>query len=80
MAEDGATGTHSLDEFMGTLHSPRVVWLMLPAAAVDGMLCEVSPYLQKGDVVVDGGNSHYIDDIRRASCSTRVVFTTLMRA
>ena len=67
LAQDGATGTHSLDEFMGTLHSPRVVWLMLPAAAVDGMLCELSPYLQKGDVVVDGGNSHYIDDIRRAT-------------
>ena len=66
LAHDGATGSHSLDEFIRALDTPRVVWLMLPAAAVDTMLHELLPHLQPGDVVVDGGNSHYVDDIRRA--------------
>ena len=56
----------SLEEFINALDAPRVVWLMLPAAAVETMLSELSPHLQAGDVVVDGGNSHYVDDIRRA--------------
>ena len=63
----GAKGSHSLGEFITLLDPPRVVWLMLPAAAVDSMLQELSAHLQTGDVVVDGGNSHYVDDIRRAS-------------
>jgi 6-phosphogluconate dehydrogenase len=66
LAHDGATGSHSLDEFIRALDTPRVVWLMLPAAVVDTMLHELLPHLQPGDVVVDGGNSHYVDDIRRA--------------
>jgi NAD binding domain of 6-phosphogluconate dehydrogenase len=66
LAHDGATGSHSLDEFVRALDTPRAVWLMLPAAAVDTMLHELLPHLQPGDVVVDGGNSHYVDDIRRA--------------
>ena len=66
LTHEGATGSHSLDEFVRALDTPRVVWLMLPAGAVDTTLNALSPHLQPGDVVVDGGNSHYVDDIRRA--------------
>src|SRR5438093_3390410 len=66
LTHHGATGSHSLEEFINALDAPRVVWLMLPGAAVETMLSELSPHLQAGDVVVDGGNSHYVDDIRRA--------------
>ncbi len=66
LAHEGVTGSHSLDELIQVLDTPRVVWLMLPAAAVDTTLDSLSPHLQPGDVVVDGGNSHYVDDIRRA--------------
>src|SRR5437879_3274952 len=66
LTHHGAAGSHSLEEFINALDAPRVVWLMLPAAAVETMLNELSPYLQAGDVVVDGGNSYYVDDIRRA--------------
>jgi 6-phosphogluconate dehydrogenase len=66
LARHGAKGSHSIDELIENLEVPRVVWLMLPAAAVDRTLHELSPHLQPGDVVVDGGNSHYVDDIRRA--------------
>ena len=67
LAHHGAVGSHSLTEFISALDAPRVVWLMLPAAAVDQTLHDLSPLLQPGDVVVDGGNSHYVDDIRRAT-------------
>jgi 6-phosphogluconate dehydrogenase len=66
LAHEGVTGSHSLDELTQVLDTPRVVWLMLPAAAVDTTLNALTPHLQAGDVVVDGGNSHYVDDIRRA--------------
>jgi 6-phosphogluconate dehydrogenase len=66
LAHEGATGSSSLDEFVKKLDTPRVIWLMVPAAVVDPTLQELSPHLQSGDIVVDGGNSHYIDDIRRA--------------
>jgi len=62
---DGAVGTVSLEEFVGKLKSPKVVWLMLPAAVVDDFLKELKSLLHPGDVVIDGGNSHYVDDIRR---------------
>jgi len=65
-ASRGATVSDSLVEFSRKLESPRVVWLMVPAAVVDATLDDLSPHLQPGDVVVDGGNSHYVDDIRRA--------------
>jgi 6-phosphogluconate dehydrogenase len=64
--EDGATGSHSLEEFTKSLDTPRVIWLMLPAAVVESMIDALAPYLQSGDIVIDGGNSHYIEDIRRA--------------
>jgi 6-phosphogluconate dehydrogenase len=63
---EGATGSSSLEEFTKKLDAPRVVWLMVPAAVVDSTLQGLSPHLQSGDIVVDGGNSHYVDDIRRA--------------
>jgi len=63
---EGAVGASSLDDFVGKLKTPRAVWLMLPAAVVDGTLKDLAPKLQKDDIVIDGGNSYYIDDIRRA--------------
>jgi 6-phosphogluconate dehydrogenase len=66
LTEQGATGAASLRGFVETLQPPRAVWLMLPAAVVDKTLNELVPLLQPGDVIVDGGNSHYVDDIRRA--------------
>jgi 6-phosphogluconate dehydrogenase len=66
LSREGATGSHSLDDLTRSLDAPRVVWLMLPAGAVETTLNALSPLLQPGDVVVDGGNSHYVDDIRRA--------------
>src|SRR5271168_4444716 len=66
LAGEGATGTTSMDEFVKALQKPRAIWLMVPAAVVDSTLHELSAKLDKGDIVIDGGNSYYIDDIRRA--------------
>ena len=66
LAGEGAVGSQSLDDFIAKLNRPRAVWLMIPAALVDATLNELSPKLDAGDVLIDGGNSHYIDDIRRA--------------
>ena len=62
----GATGAVSLQQFVDKLQAPRTVWLMVPAAAVDVLLSQLTPLLQAGDIVIDGGNSHYHDDLRRA--------------
>ncbi len=62
----GATGSTSLQEFVKGLSKPRAVWLMVPAGAVDAVLASVTPLLEPGDIVVDGGNSYYHDDVRRA--------------
>jgi len=62
----GAKGTTNLKEFVGMLAKPRAVWLMVPAAAVDKVLDDIVSLLEPGDIVVDGGNSYYHDDIRRA--------------
>jgi 6-phosphogluconate dehydrogenase len=67
LVEAGAEGAASIDDFMARLATPRVVWLMVPAKVVDGILEQLAPYWTANDIVVDGGNSHYIDDIRRAS-------------
>jgi 6-phosphogluconate dehydrogenase len=67
LAGEGATGATSLDEFLKQLKPPRAVWLMVPAAVVDRTLQGLVPRLEKGDIVIDGGNSYYIDDIRRAA-------------
>src|SRR5580658_6800879 len=66
MAGEGATGAGSLDEFVKKLSKPRAVWLMVPAAVVDHSIKDLAPLLEKGDILIDGGNSYYIDDIRRA--------------
>src|SRR5688500_1497328 len=66
MVEKGADGSRSLADFIARLAVPRTVWVMVPAHAVDTVLEQLSPHLQAGDVVVDGGNTYYIDDIRRA--------------
>ena len=66
LAGEGAIGAASMDEFLGKLKTPRLVWLMLPAAVVDASLKDLSASLKPGDIVIDGGNSYYIDDIRRA--------------
>jgi 6-phosphogluconate dehydrogenase len=65
MVRSGATGTGSLAEFAAGLKVPRLVWLMVPAAVVDNTLSELVPLLERGDIVIDGGNSYYRDDIRR---------------
>jgi 6-phosphogluconate dehydrogenase len=66
LAAEGAVGAPSLEEFAAALRPPRAVWIMVPAAAVDGMLARIKALLEPGDILIDGGNSHYIDDIRRA--------------
>jgi 6-phosphogluconate dehydrogenase len=62
----GARGSTSLGAFVSGLATPRAVWLMLPVAAVDLVLESLLPFLEPGDTVIDGGNSHYHDDLRRA--------------
>jgi 6-phosphogluconate dehydrogenase len=66
LVNDGAIGAKSLDDFIAKLKSPRAIWLMVPAAVVDKTLHDLAAHVQEGDIIVDGGNSHYIDDIRRA--------------
>ena len=63
---EGATGASSLEDFVAKLDTPRAMWLMLPAAIVDPTLEKLIPYLEPDDVVIDGGNSYYRDDITRA--------------
>jgi len=66
VARDGATAATSLDDLVKKLQKPRAVWLMVPAAVVDATLHDLTGKLEAGDIVIDGGNSYYIDDIRRA--------------
>jgi 6-phosphogluconate dehydrogenase len=66
LAAEGATGSSSIDDFIGKLQKPRAIWLMVPAAVVDSSIAELLPKLEKDDILIDGGNSYYIDDIRRA--------------
>ncbi|MFQ5670929.1 MAG: phosphogluconate dehydrogenase (NAD(+)-dependent, decarboxylating) [Acidobacteriota bacterium] len=66
LAREGATGTTSLADCVAALAKPRAVWMMVPAAAVDRILASLVPLLEKGDIVIDGGNSYYHDDIRRS--------------
>ena len=66
LVNEGAVGTASLDEFVARLTPPRVAWVMVPAAVVNRTLGDLAVRLQQDDIVIDGGNSYYIDDIRRA--------------
>ncbi len=66
LVKDGATGADSLAAQVAQLAPPRVLWLMVPAAFVDDTITELLPLLDEGDTLIDGGNSHYVDDIRRA--------------
>jgi 6-phosphogluconate dehydrogenase len=67
LADEGAVGSESMEDFTGKLEKPRSVWLMVPAAVVDGTLDSLIPLLDDGDAVIDGGNSYYRDDIRRSA-------------
>ena len=66
LTQEKAVGASSLADFVKKLEKPRAVWLMVPAAVVDKSIADLLPLLEKGDILIDGGNSYYIDDIRRA--------------
>src|SRR5262245_25257082 len=63
---EGATSAQSIGDFVKRLAAPRAIWLMVPAAVVDNTIEELSSHIETGDIIIDGGNSYYIDDIRRA--------------
>ena len=67
LANEGAAGATELDDFVSQLAKPRIAWLMVPAGSVDATLDALIPKLDAGDIVIDGGNSHYRDDILRAA-------------
>jgi 6-phosphogluconate dehydrogenase len=66
MAREGAAAARSLDDMAAKLTGPRAIWLMVPAAAVDATIDDLASRLASGDTIIDGGNSYYVDDIRRA--------------
>jgi len=65
LVKEGALGASSLPDLVTTLQKPRALWLMVPAAVVDKLIADVVPLLEPGDILIDGGNSYYVDDIRR---------------
>src|SRR4030081_2785279 len=67
LVKEKATGAASLAQLVETLAKPRTIWLMVPAAVVDDTIADLLPHLESGDILIDGGNSYYVDDIRRAT-------------
>src|ERR1700740_3722306 len=67
LAKEKAIGAGSLAEFVKQLAKPRAIWLMVPVGAVDDTIADLLPHLERGDILIDGGNSYYVDDIRRAN-------------
>ena len=67
LVKEKAVGASSLADLVKKLSKPRAIWLMVPAAVVDTSIADLVPLLDKGDILIDGGNSYYIDDIRRAT-------------
>src|SRR5918994_6138689 len=67
LVKEKAVGSSSLAEFVKKLTKPRAVWLMVPAAVVDKTIADLIPHLERDDILIDGGNSYYVDDIRRAN-------------
>ena len=63
----GGSSATTLEEFVNKLATPRAIWMMVPAAAVDDQIEELLPFLSEGDILIDGGNSYYLDDLRRAA-------------
>ncbi|MGH8220655.1 MAG: NAD(P)-binding domain-containing protein, partial [Steroidobacteraceae bacterium] len=66
LASEGTRGATTLEELTRSLRTPRAIWLMVPAHVVDAVIADLTPLLAAGDILIDGGNSHYHDDIRRA--------------
>src|ERR1700723_2213771 len=66
LVKEKAVGSDSLQSFVKKLEKPRAIWLMVPAAVVDQSIADLLPLLEPGDILIDGGNSYYVDDIRRA--------------
>src|SRR6476660_5470753 len=66
LTQEKALGSASFAEMVKQLNKPRAVWMMVPAAVVDRTIAEIAPLLEPEDILIDGGNSYYIDDIRRA--------------
>ena len=66
LVKESATGAASLPDLVKKLEKPRAIWLMVPAATVDQSISELTPNLDAGDILIDGGNSYYVDDIRRS--------------
>ena len=66
LVQEKAEGSSSLKEFVTKLSKPRAIWLMVPAAVVDKTIADLLPHIEAGDILIDGGNSHYVDDIERA--------------